>query len=261
MNNEEIIQKNIKGNIEVYNENKELITIYNEYIGKIVEFFDFIRKDESDFFYTIVFDIFTNIGLFTHERNLNNHAENFKELFIRPGISIVNGEGVCRNIACFYQDIFSYFYNYPLLFCCLDPQGEHGEDEFHFGNHVINLTSHNGLIYGFDATNHCAFKPASNDSMNGIGFDYPLTFTPQGNLYLGLKSMLEDNRRFIDERDMIERILKETKKEKFMTKEDFDKLVADANAFIIERKKIVQDFLVKNEDLTYEIHKKMLLLK
>ncbi len=261
MTNEEIILKNIKNNIEVYNENKELITIYNEYIGKIVEFFDFIRKDESDFFYSVVFDILANIGFFTYGRNLNDHADNFKELHIKPGMSIVNGDGVCRNIACFYQDIFSYFYNYPLLFCCLDPQGQHGEDELCFGNHVINLTYHKGLMYGFDAINHCAFVPVSNDGMNGLGFDYPLTFAPQGNLMLGLKSILEDNRRFLDEREIIERILKETKKEKFMTKDDFNKIVADANAFIIERKKIIQDFLVQNEDLTYEIHKKMLLLK
>ena len=261
MKYEDIIIKQIEKNTKVYNDNKELLTMYEEYINNIVEFFDFIRKDESDFFYTIVFDILTEFGFFSADRKYNKNSEIINELMIKQGISVVSGAGECRNIACFYQDVFSYFYNYPLLFCGLSPSGMQGKDELKYGNHVINLTKHNGIMYGFDLTNHCAYKPISDDKINGLFFDYPLLFTPQGNILLGLSSMLDKNKDLLLERSQIEKFLKETQNENYMTKEDFDKIVLDANHFIIKSKKLIQSFITQNDELTHEIKKKMLLLK
>ena len=251
----------LKNNIEIYNNNKELVLLYETYIEKIVELFDFIMKKDEHLFYTIVFDILCEIGFFSFNNSFNSDKDNFKELSIKPGISIVNGEGVCRNISCFYEDIFRYFYNYPLKICCLDQQVNIEQDANVFGNHIINLTYYHDTIYGFDNMNHCLFKCMGCDELNGVGFDYHLKYTPYGDILIRLTTELVKKDNYILETSFKKNLLYTSSKKKFINEDEFNKLVNYADTFIGEKKKILKSFLIDNLKYKDEIREKMLTLK
>lgn len=252
--------KFIKRNLELYNENKELILLYDVYIQKIAELFGFIMNDNSDLFFSIVFDILIEIGFFSANRTFITEKE-FSEFTLKPGMSIICGSGECRNIACFYEDVFSFFYNYPLKLCCIDLKGLVNNDTLTYGNHVINLVKYNDIMYGYDLLNHVAFKPIDTKILKGINIDYTLQHKPNGDLLLYLTTILNSNINFISTINNKRAFLQESAKSNILSKDSFKKLVYDANEFISERKKLLQHFMLENEELTHEIKKKMLSLK
>lgn len=251
----------VNENIKLYNENKELLALYDQYLNNIVEFFDFIKKDESDFFYAILFDILLYAGMFSADKKFIYPNDEFISLKIKPGLSIINGEGQCRNTACFYEDIFSYFYNYPLKICCLDKDFEQNEDTLKYGNHVINLVYHHDTLYGFDFTNQTAFKPIDKELLKEIGSNKAISFVPGGNVLLRLHSITNMNDNLFYQIDEIRKILEDATKQKSMTKEEFNDLVLKANKLVIDKQEIIQSFITDNNELTHEIKKKILLLK
>jgi len=257
----EIKFKHVNNNLKIYHENKELITLYDEYINNIVELFDFIKCNESDLFYSLVFEILIEIGFFSADRNYQNNIDDFKELSIKRGINIINGEGVCRNLACFYEDVFSFFYNYPLKMCCYHHSEKESDYKKLYGNHVINLTLNNDTLYGIDLTNHCLFTVINKKMMRGLGFDEFLSYTPGGDLLFKMTTFLNINDDLFKEINETKKLINESIKKKKLTKDEYDKLVNIANEFIIKRKQIFQSFMIQNDELTHEIKKKMLLLK
>lgn len=258
---EKIKLKHIKNNLEIYQKNREIFLLYEEYIKKIVELLDFIRGKRDDLFYTIVFDILCEIGFFSFNNVFDSSQDEFPELTIKPGISVVSGTGLCRNIACFYEDIFKYFYNYPLKMCCFDPSGTHEKDTEVFGNHMINLTCHHDLIYGFDNMNHCLFKAISNEELTIVDSDYNLIYKPYGDILIRLTNELVDKNDFMFDIYLKKSLLEKASQGTCIKQEEFNKLVSDANALIIERKKILKSFLEDNMKYKEEIKEKMLLLK
>ena len=263
MTNEKIEQaklRYVKNNLEIFNKNKELISMYYEYIRKIVELFDFINDNNSDLFYTIVFNILIEIGFFSASKKFLSTDEVLKELYIKPGISIINGSGVCRNIACFYEDVFKNFYTYPLKMCCYDEKGENNKDTLLFGNHIINLADYHGTIYGFDLLNHCIFKAVDANNLEGLYFDYSLKYRPSGDLLLELMCSTNEKTKFLDDVKMKHNILDLSSKRNNLSKEEYYALVMYANNFISQKNKMFKSFLLENEELTHEIKKKMLSL-
>ena len=258
---EQIKLKFIEDNLEIYKKNKDLISMYDEYIVKIVELFDLIRKKDSDLFYTMVFTILVEIGFFSAGRKFNPDEKKYCELYIKPGLNIICGAGVCRNISCFYEDIFSYFYNYPLKLCCLDLHGLVNEDTKRYGNHMINLSLYKDTIYGVDVLNHCVFKACDYDKLNALEFNYSLEYVPNGDLLVDLITTLKPKANFYDEVNKKYELLEKAAKKNILSVDEYGKIIEKANDFIVDRKIILQGFLVKNEELTYEIKKKMLSLK
>ena len=250
----------IKQNLVMYQNNKELVTMYDEYIQEIVELFDFIMKDNSHLFYSTVFNILVEAGFFTATHKYETRS-NFEELLIKPGISIISGGGECRNIACFYNDIFQYFYDYPLKLCCFDEHGTINEDTKTYGNHMINLTLYQDVIYGFDIMNHCIFKAKSDKLFEGVDINYTLEHKPNGDLLIGLTTMLDSNFQFIKEQRKKKLLFQYASKRDILSVDEFNKIVQKANEFLLERKKIFQSFLLENDELMMEIKKKMLSLK
>ena len=258
---EKTILRHARYNLKLYKENKDLIILYDEYVKKITELFDFLMIRGDNLFYTIIFDILVEIGYFSADRVFDADKENFKELPIKPGLSVISGGGVCRNIACFYEDVFKNFYKYPLKLCCLDQNGIINDDTKTFGNHIINLSLYHDVIYGFDVMNHCLFKAASDNTLTGFDFDYLLKYMPNGDLLLDLTTCLNGKIDFDNEVKMKYILLQLSSMRDVLTNDEYQKLVFEANEFIIARKRLLQGFMVKNEELTHEIKKKMLSLK
>ena len=257
---EKIKLKFLKRNIQLYNDNKELIILYEKYIENIVELLDFIMGKNDDLFHTIVFNILMEIGFFSFNKRFDASKDNFKELCIKPGISVINGEGVCRNIACFYEDVFSYFYNYPLKICCFDKIGDNTKDTNIYGNHVINLTNYQGVLYGFDIMNHCLFKPRDDLELVGIDIDYSLIYKMYGDILMRATTDLKFKNDYVKEIEIKKEMFKESSNHNAITKENYIKIINDANEFIIKRKEIFQSFLKDNYSLSHEIKEKMLVL-
>ena len=253
--------KHLKNNIELYNNNLELVTMYDEYIKKIVELFDFVMARKDDLFYTIVFNILMEMGFFSYNHTFNDNLDDFNELSIKPGINIVAGYGVCRNIACFYEDITKYFYNYPLKICCFDKKGELNNDTKLYGNHVINLTKYHDIIYGFDIMNHCLFTVTSKSKLTGFNLNYSLIYKMYGDILIKLVTDLENKNDYVEKLKTKKMLLEIAARSPIITNNDYEKLINEANEFLINRKKIFQSFLEENAKLTQEINEKMLVLK
>lgn len=253
--------KHLKNNLEILKNNQELIALYDEYIEKIVELFDFLWKKNDDLFYTIVFDILYEIGFFSFNNQFNSDSDEFKELSIKPGLSIISGMGVCRNISCFYEDIFRYFYNYPLKMCCFDKNGLNEKDTDVFGNHMLNLSYYHDLIYAFDNMNHCLFRAINCDTFTGLGFDYDLVYKPYGDILFHIHTDLTDTNNVILETSWKKSLFERASQGKCITEEEYKKIIDDANNFITDRKKIFKSFLIDNLKYKDEINEKMLLLK
>lgn len=264
MTNERIEQaklKYVENNLKLYNQNKELVLMYNEYIEHIVELFDYIKNNDSDLFYTIVFAILLEIGFFSADRKITLNEEMSEELIFKTGINIICGKGLCRNVAFFYEDVFKYFYNYPLKVCCFDKHGEVTEETKTYGNHVINLTDYHDTLYGFDLTNRCIFKIKDYHKFEGLGFDYSLEHKPNGDLLFDLTASLEKKSNFLNEEAQRKKLFKIAASRNILSLEEYNNLIKYANEFIIERKNTFQSFLIQNEELTHEIKKKMLSLR
>ena len=258
---EEIKLRYVRDNLLVYKDNREMISMYDEYITKIAELFDFVMEKDSNLFYTIVFSILVEIGFFSADREFDPDENKHSELLIRPGINIICGSGVCRNVSCFYEDVFSYFYNYPLKLCCIDSNGIINDDTKKYGNHMINLSFYKDTLYGFDVLNHCLFKAIDFDSLKCIDFDYSLEYTPNGDLLVELTTALDEKSNFYNDVQTKYKLLEIASTRDILPLDEYNKIVVDANNFIKDRKRLFQSFLVKNEELTHEIKKKMLSIK
>lgn len=258
---QKIILEHVQYNLSLCEKNKDIIELYDEYTKRITELFDFIMKKNSNLFYTIVFAILVEIGFFSADRKFDCDKDDFKELSIKPGLSIISGAGVCRNVACFYDDVFNKLYEYPLKLCCLDTQAIVNDDTKTYGNHVINLTIYRDSIYGFDVMNHCLFKAKDQNSLSGLGFDYTLEYMPNGDLLIELTTSLNKKIDFLHTVKLKHVLLEISSMRNVLSVERYEKMVDNANAFLDEKRKLLRSFLLENEELTHEIKKKMLLLK
>lgn len=256
-----IKEEHVNNNLKIYQENIELVKLYEEYISHVVELFDLIKKDESDYFYAIVCDILIDAGFFSAERRFSSKNDEFNELPIMRGVNIINGEGICRNIASFYEDIFKYFYQYPLKMCCLYPTNDTNKDILTYGNHIINLAYHYDAIYGVDLTNHCTFIPISKDTLEALGKNFSLKYIPNGDVLFKLTTSLNASESMFNEIDVTKNILEMGCKQKIISEDEYKKIISKANDFICQKKTILQSFIVKNTELTHEIKKKMLFIK
>ena len=143
----------LMSNLETYQNNKELIGMYDEYIRRIVELFSIIIKNNSDLYYSIVFSKILHSGYFSADKKYSSKKAT-NQLNIKYGINIVNGDGTCLSIAYFYSDIFKHFYDYVLRLCCFYDDPTDSEDYKKktriIGNHIINLAKYCDEIYGID---------------------------------------------------------------------------------------------------------------
>ena len=262
MTNEELLE-NINQNNKTHENNKELINMYNEYIKRIQELFDFLmKKENSNLFYTIVFDILCEQGFFSATKSFKSNKKKFKELSIMPGISVVNGIGVCRNITCFYENVFKSLYKYPLKLCCTFQREKLPVVTELFGNHIISLTKYKDAIYGYDLRNHLLYKALDSECLNGLTFDYPIIYRPVGDILF--ETTISLNTSFdtlIKSSNFKKALLQVSSMRDRLTKEEEDKIYRDAYEFILNRIDTIFSFVIDNKELTHEIQKKMLLLK
>lgn len=258
---EQIKLRYVNHNCEIYNQNKEVVDMYNEYVFRIAELFDLVMKPNNDLFFTVLFSILVEIGFFSADRDFNPDIESFKELTIKPGLSIITGTGVCRNVACFYDDVFSLFYNYPLKLVCLDENDSINEDTINYGNHIINLTKYHDIIYGYDIINQCVFKAKNSEYLEALGFDYSLKYIPNGDLLIELSTSLNKKSNYYKDVESKYNLLKKAANNNVLNEEELNKIINCVNQFIMNKKRLLQSFIVKNDELTHEIKKKMLSLK
>ena len=66
-------------NLEEYKENEKVISMYYEYIKKVIELFDFLLYYKSDLFYATFFNVLVHASFFTLDKNFIRSEENLKE--------------------------------------------------------------------------------------------------------------------------------------------------------------------------------------
>jgi len=256
--------QSLKDNLETYQNNKDLIDMYDEYVRRIVELFSIIIKNNSDLYYSIVFSKMLHSGYFSVDKMYRiKNPKN--ELRIKYGMNIVNGDGVCRNIAWFYSDIFKHFYNYVLRLCCFyvnpeDSEARKEKDKTN-GNHIINLAKYYDEIYGIDITNQCLFRFGTNSYLEGIDVDYNLEHKPRGDVLLNIAAVLSDKTNVLRESSFNSSLFTEGKNSTRLTIERIRKMSISADSLIEQKAKLLKGFMIENEELTHEIKRKMLSIK
>ncbi len=145
--------------------------------------------------------------------------------------------------------------------CCLYPNNDTNENVLTYGNHMINLAYHNETIYGVDLTNHCLFIPSNKETLNGLGHNIQIKFTPNGDIVFKLTTILKETDNLFKEIDETRLLLEKSSKQKYITKEEYQKLIIEANELIKNKTNLLQDFICQNSHLTHEIKKKIKILK
>ena len=132
-------------------DNKELIDNYNIYLDCIVD--ELLKYNlDSSLDYSIALGYLINKG-YLSEDLVFNAKESDKEILGKLGISILLGNGCCRNICDMQDDIFKRLNIDIMPFYCFQ-----GIDLFNRGkdmpaNHIINLVEYNNNLYGTDLYN------------------------------------------------------------------------------------------------------------
>ncbi len=260
-NNKTNYKEVISSNIYSYIENNELVDLYYKYIEEVVDFFDKLIRDKSDLFYSVFFDILVQKGLFSATNKIVFTNNDFKELSLKFGLNVINGVASCRNIACFYEDIFCVFYRYPLKICCYDKLIDTKNTGEAYGNHVINITKHDDTLYGIDFRNHSIFTFTGSDELKLMGGNYTLQYFPDADVLLKAVSNTSYRRNIINEVDREKLIIEEAYKKPIITKEEYLKLLEEVKEFYLNKEHVIQSFMFKNKSLQNDIKEKMLSLK
>lgn len=137
--------ENINEELDRYNEIKDDYKLFIEEV--IDELLSYNLSNSLE--YSIVLNYLIDNGYLSID-NLFIHKDTNKELKSLLGISIITGEGCCRNISSIHKDIFDKLSLYDKLFYCYQGFGN-GHNKH--ANHVINLIHYDNNIYGIDLHN------------------------------------------------------------------------------------------------------------
>ena len=228
----------------------DIILPYDDYIDKVRDLVRNLRKNKSDLECAMMISWILKNGYFSFDNKFELSTNVGYEVKSHPGINVVSGKGCCRHLACFYRDIFEGEYDYNLLYNCSISKHT-WLSILPLGNHIINLVMHNGVLYGYDLTNHCYIfkneKILSDIEKSGYKIKYKY-----------LSDVIFSNLVGTDKIDMeeLKRILE--KPNNMMTKEDFIKLKEDINKYMIRNEKIVQEFSLDSKELKDKIKEKIL---
>ena len=131
--------------------NKDIISKYDIYLDYIVD--ELLKYNlHSSIDYSIALGYLINKGYLSEGLKFDS-KETDKEILGKPGISILQGSGCCRNICDMQKDIFEKLNIDIIPFYCFQ-----GNDFFNRGlnqkaNHIINLVEYNNNLYGIDLYN------------------------------------------------------------------------------------------------------------
>lgn len=131
-------------------ENLELINLYDSFINEIAMLLKKINPNNNIFLYPLLLSNLISLGI-TSEYYEEFNATNSFDLINFLGINVIMGQGVCRNVNSFANDIFNKLgFNSNTLFISL-------ETEALKPNHLITLINLNNRYYGFDIFNNLLF--------------------------------------------------------------------------------------------------------
>jgi len=229
----------------------DVIILYDEYLDKTCKFINNLKEDKSDLECAMMISLLLRNGYFSYQNIFNLSSNLPNEIKSYPGISIILGEGCCRNLAYFYKDIMKSLCNYPLIFNGLLASNKLLK-VLPLGNHMINFAYHNGVLYGYDLTNHCYIIKSEKelrDLQNTKMFMIykPITDKIISNI-TGYSPLNKDNFS----------IIKENINKKTITKEEFVKMKENLIYYLVNKERLITDFANDTNDIKNEIRKKVL---
>lgn len=228
-----------------HEQNNLLIDEYNLFLGKIIELIDFLNVDQSELERAFIIEYLLYKGYLSF-----NHYQK-KEVYILPyhsGINIINGLGVCRHIANFYQDLNLYKHHQLLagLLTNGEPKTIHQNT-----NHLINLVYYHDTIYGFDLVNKTLWSFINGSQLIDI---------QRKNIFLTYRSFNDLVRTNLSVEDIKRQLIlyEESAKKKQLTKEEYRKIKCLIYEKLNERKRILDSFDKDNKNLKKDISNKVL---
>lgn len=136
---------------EVANEminNEELINMYKSYIKKVSNLINSITQDNS-ITKSLLLTILLKAGTFSYDKYIySNEKDILKSYF---GLNIVLGNGCCRNVSGFINDILTecntYSKTIPVFATNISDSVNAYKNK---ANHMVNLIKYNNTLYVYD---------------------------------------------------------------------------------------------------------------
>jgi len=230
-----------------YSENYEIINDYFTYIRLIQELFDRIKiKNELE--RAILLKILIEEGYFSINQHFSfNIVKEKIKMF--QGLEVIIGNGCCRNISSFYQDIFIKE-NHPLIFGgTLSSDGSISNHS----NHVMNLIKFHDKLYGYDLTNGLIFSFVNRYQMKASGNKtYYMTYTSYWDLVYTDYELNEINNNLDNYASSISPTISTNKHIKY---------IKEVNKIIDENAKLLVNFHNKTDKIRQDIKEKILVKK
>ena len=132
------------------NENLELNKLYDEFVSKTANLLKLLNKNENLFLYPLLLSNLIELGI-TGEYMEEFNVINSVDLHYYFGVNVALGQGVCRNVNSFANDVFKKSgLKSEILLISLNSDSIKP-------NHLITLIKYNGAYFGIDVYNNMIF--------------------------------------------------------------------------------------------------------
>ena len=209
---------------------KEAIDLYNIFIDEVVKFLNTLDLS-NPLEYSLAISHLIHYGYLSYNGEFNELYEP-NETTGKYSLSIINGNGCCRNVSDIHKDIMDKLNLYCKKFYCYQTKHPIIINN-KYPNHVLNLINFDNQLYGIDLFNYDRLFSFRNQyqlqSKNLLSPIY-LTYKPLFEIYFG-ESNLEDINKTIE-------LFKESSKKKHISSFEYEFHIKDR----------IQDYLCRQVD-------------
>ena len=170
----------------LYENHQEEIKLYQEFKNTILDLFTSLSFNE-DLVRAFALEYMINHGFLSADKRFKKDNPIYKNLLDNNGMNIVLGEGVCRNYASLFHELYQ---NNSLIYGVISENNDPYLLEKQQTNHVINLINYHNRFYGIDIMNKVIFNFVHWYLLKSLSHpEYYMLYKSYADLFLSNKSI------------------------------------------------------------------------
>ena len=228
---------------------------YNKIINMIAKLVKELKIENNSIVLSIILRKLILDGYFSVDNRFNPTTKgDFYDINLLEGLDIISGNGCCRHLAKFNQDIFKILNIYNrIISCYYGTDGESLDSVLSMSsNHAVNLIKYDDTIYGYNCYENYIFK-----SKNGFVFnrivdlnrdqkkEYKLFYKPSATVMIS-ETSYDDAISFI-------KILNRNSRNKMISYDDFLQFQRNAKKVLSDNKELFDDLKEDSKKYTKKI--------
>lgn len=228
---------------------------YNKIINLIAKLVKELKIEKNSIVLSIILRKLILDGYFSVDNKFNATTEgSFYDINLLEGLDIINGNGCCRHLAKFNQDLFKVLNIYNrIITCYYGTLGESLDSVFSMcSNHAANLIKYDDTIYGYNCYENYIFKSENGFVFNRIvdlssekKKEYRLFYKPSATVMISETSY--------DEAISFIKILNSNSRNKMISYDDFLQFQRDAKKVLFDNKELFDDLKEDSKKYTKKI--------